>query len=154
MLTKEEKKEMNSAFWDGFKSEMRSVKSSSGKSISWISYPSDVKDVYIRMEADANGARLCLDIQPKDDGIRSVLYEQMTELKKVMEEITGKASKWAEENHFVNGRTVSRISWEDSTLNFYKKEDELKIKSFFRERLIAFDLFYQEYKDILITLAN
>lgn len=154
MLSKEEKKQINSEFWDQFKSEMRSVKSSTGKSISWISYPSDVKDVYIRMETDTNGGRFCFDIQPKDDGIRSILYEQMTELKRVMETEMGEADGWNEFDRVMNNRKVSRIFWKSDPLNFYKKEDQSEIKAFFREKLLAFDRFYQEYKDILIALAD
>lgn len=154
MLSKEERKERNTAFWDSFRKEMRSVKSSNGRKINWINYPTDVKDVYVRMEADSNGARFCIDIQPKDDGIRSILYEQMTELKKVMEDELGAATSWNEFDRVFSGRNVSRISWENDSLNFYKNEDEEKIKTFFREKLIAFDSFYQEFKDILIALAE
>lgn len=154
MLSKEEKKELNTIFWNEFRKEMRAVKSSNGRGINWINYPTDVKDVYLRLEAAASGVAVCFDIQPKDDGIRSILYEQMTELKKVMEKTTGEASSWNEVDRTINGRTVSRISWENDTLNFYKKDDHTAIKSFFKDKLILFDTFYQEYKDILVNLAE
>lgn len=154
MLSKEEKKERNTAFWESLRKEMRSVRSVNGRSINWINYPTDVKDVYMRMEADANGARLCFDIQPKDDGIRSILYEQMTELKRVMEDTVGTADYWNEFDRTFNGRNVSRIAWEDKSLNFYKNEDLDAIKSFFKTKLIAWDEFYQEFKDILVNLAE
>jgi hypothetical protein len=154
MLSKEERKELNTSFWEGFRKEMRSTKSCNGRNINWINYPTDVKDVYIRMEADNNGARFCFDIQPKDEGIRSILYEQMTELKKVMEDEVGEATSWNEFDRVFAGRNVSRILWSDDTLNFYKNEDRAQIKTFFREKLLAFDSFYQEFKDILIALAE
>ncbi len=154
MLSKEERKERNTRFWTAFKKEMNSIKSSNGRAINWINYPSDVKDVYIRLEADSEGARLCFDIQPKDDGIRSILWEQMTELKRVMEDEVGEASGWNEEDRYFNGRQVSRIYWEDASLNFFKNEDLDKITAYLKEKIIAFDTFYQEYKDILVALAE
>lgn len=133
---------------------MRSTRSSSGRTINWINYPSDVKDVYIRMEADGKGARFCFDIQPKDDGIRSLIWEQMTELKRVMEDEMGPADSWNETDHYINDRKVSRISWERKGVNFYKDEDLPEIKTFLKNKIMAFDRFYQEYKDILIALTE
>lgn len=154
MLSKEERKERNAAFWEGFRKEMRNIKSSNGKGINWINYPTGVNDVYVRLHTDSKITRLSFDIQPKDDGIRSILWEQMTELKIVMEESTGPADNWNEFDHVFAGRTVSRITWETSDYNFYQPEDWDDIKAFLRERLVAFDSFYQEFKEILILLAE
>lgn len=154
MLSKEERKQRNEQFWNELKKEMRPVFSSNGKPINWINYPSDVKDVYVRLEADSKGARLCFDIQPKDDGIRAILWEQMGELRKIMESIVGEADGWEEYHHYIGDRAVSRIYWEKQGVNFYKEEDIEAFKSFFREKLIAFDEFYQEFKEIIVLLAQ
>lgn len=154
MLSKEERKELNTQFWEGLRKEMRKTPSSNGRGINWVNYPSDVKDVYIRLQADSNGVRLCFDIQPKDDGIRSILWEQMTELKAVMEAEMGPATAWNEEDHIFSGRIVSRIYWERNDLNFFNAEDREEMKSFLKNKLIQFDAFYQEFKEILILLAE
>jgi len=153
MLSKEERKALNTAFWDGFRKEMRKIKSANGRGINWINYPSDVKDVYIRLEADHLGARICIDVQPKDDEIRSILWEQLTELRVVMEAEVGPA-EWDEFNRVFQGRNVSRVSWSLNDVNFYKEEDRIRIKDFLRSKLVQFDAFYQEYKEILILLAE
>jgi hypothetical protein len=154
MLSKEERKARNASFWDTFKKEMRSTKSSSGRAMSWVSYPSDVKDIYIRLETDQHGARLCFDIQAKDDGIRSILWEQMTELKKVLENEMTWETIWIEAYTTKEGKSISRIEWRNDELNFYKDEDWPLIRAFFAQRLVEFDRFYQEFKDILIALAD
>lgn len=154
MLSKEERKQRNSDFWNSFRIEMRQEKSSTGRSMNWVNYPSDVKDIYIRLEADSKGARFCFEIQPKDEDIRSVLWEQMTELKNVMEAEMGPATAWNEFERLFNDRNVSRIYWEDDSVNFFKESDQPKIIDFLRSNLIHFDKFYQEYKDILIALAE
>jgi hypothetical protein len=153
MLSKEERKERNQNFWNAFRKEMRSFQSSNGKGIDWINYPTKVKDVYIRMEADEHSALFCMDIQPKDDGIRALIYEQMTELKRLLEEEMGPAN-WNEFDRVFVGRTVSRISWTLEDVNFYADADLPKIKAFYKESLLHFDSFYQEYKDILLALVE
>lgn len=154
MLSKEERKARNAAFWDTFKKEMRSVKSSSGRAMSWVSYPSDVKDIYIRLETDQHGARLCFDIQTKDEGIRAILWEQMTELKKVLEQEMSWETIWIEHLTTKEGKSISRIEWRNDELSFYNDEDWIFIRQFFAQRLLEFDRFYQEFKDILIALAD
>lgn len=154
MLSKEELKEKNTAFWEQFRKSIKDQRSVNGRQMNWINYPTDVKDVYVRMEVDSKGARLCLDIQPKDDGIRAILWEQMTELSKVMEEEMGCPAIWDEESHYWNGRRISRIKWEDNSLNYFNEEDIPKINAFLKDKLTRFDRFYQEYKDILIHLSR
>ena len=154
MLSKEELKEKNSDFWNEFRKEMNKQSSVSGRQVNWINYPTDVKDIYIRMEVDAKGARLCFDVQPKSDDIRSILWEQMTELKAVMEDVMGTEANWNEESHFWNGRLISRIKWEDNELNYFNDEDIPKIIEFLKDKLVRFDKFYQEYKEIIVNLAS
>lgn len=154
MLSKEERKAKNTAFWEEFRKVMRNYKSSNGRGINWINYPTDVKDVYLRMHCDAKGAQLSFDIQPKDDGIRSILWEQMTELRKVMEAEMKFEAVWNEFDHEFAGRKVSRILWKNDALNFFDEDQKAAIHTFFKERLLAFDRFYQEYKEILILLAE
>jgi hypothetical protein len=154
MLTKEQRKELNTRFWSGFKQFMRSEKSASGRRISWVSYPSDVKYIFIRMEADQHNTRLCIDIQSKDEAIRAIIWEQMTELKKVLENEMDWDTVWQETYTNTEGMQLSRIKWEKEGLNFYNEENWPEIMAFLKSRLVEFDRFYQEYKDILIALAE
>lgn len=154
MLSKEERKERNTEFWTTFRTEMRRIPSCDGRSIDWIKYPLNVKDLYLRLEADGNGARVCFDIQPKDDGIRSIIWEQMTELKAVMESEMGAATAWVEFHDTIGGKNISRIYWENPEVNFYRDEDFPEIRSFLKDRLVGFDRFYQEFKEILLTLVE
>ena len=154
MLSKEELKERNSEFWTGFQKEMRNVRSSDGRRINWINYPLQVRDVYLRMETTGKFTRFSFEIQPKDEGVRAILWEQMTELRVVFENEMGTAGIWSEFDREFAGRTVSSIYWERTDLNFFNYNDWPEIKAFFKEKLVAFDAFYQEFKDILITLAE
>ncbi len=154
MLTKEQRRELNTRFWNGFKQAMRSVKSSSGRRISWVSYPSDVKYIFVRMELDNRHTRLCIDVQAKDSSVRAIIWEQMTELKKVLENEMNWDTIWIEDHVTNEGLSISRIKWEKEGLNFYDEGNWPEIMAFLKDRLVEFDRFYQEYKDILIALAE
>ena len=153
MYSKDEKKQLKIDFWNQFKLHMQKKRSSNGRRMNWLSYPSEVKDVYIRVDADNKGARLTFDIQGKDEGVRAILWEQLYELKIVMEQEMGTDGVWIENASTSVVSDFNRIIWERQDLNFYKPEDHPEIIAFLADRLVHFDAFYQEFKDILINLA-
>jgi len=154
MLTKEQKREANELFWGGFKTFSKRYKSSNGRRMSWGNYPSDVKDIYIRLHADTAMAMVSMDIQPKDPGVRAILWEQMNELKKVMEETMAIKPEWIEHLNLPDGRIISRIAWKKEHVNFLNPDEHKEIYEFFMSILLPFDAFYQEFKDILINLTD
>ena len=154
MLSREEHKIRNTQFWEGFRNHIKKVPSSNGRRMNWLNYPSDVKDIYIRLQCDAHGARLCMDLQQKDEGIRAIMWEQMTELKKVLEASMNWETRWLPESISPEGFHFGRIYWELEGKNFYKDEDWPDVYTFFSDRIIEFDEFYQEFKEILITLSE
>lgn len=153
MFSKEELKRINTNFWEGFKLYMKGTKSSNGKRINWLNYPTEIKFIYLRLESDNKGAKVCFDIQHKHEELRAIVYEQMTELKVVLENTLCEDTQWLGD-HYLLGKKVSRIQWEINNLNFYYEKDHIKIYEFLKKTLVKFDLFYQDYKDILIALTN
>jgi hypothetical protein len=154
VLSKEAAKEWNIVFWGNFKSIMNGDKSSNNRKINWLNYPSDIRHVYIRLVCESNTVALQLDFQFKDQGIRDIVWEQMGELKALLEKQMSYPGQWNRSIRNKEGVILDRISWELDDVNFYDQADWPKIHSFFRDRLISFDIFYQEFKDILINLVD
>jgi hypothetical protein len=154
MLPKEERKARNVAFWTAFKEVMRKKMSSNGRRINWATYPTEIKDTYLRLNPIGGKAMMSYDIQFRDSGVREIFWEQLGELRKVMEAHFNFPTVWEENIHLDNGLMMHQISWTLTDVNFYNDDDWSKIHLFFRERLIEFDAFYQEYKDILIALVE
>lgn len=154
MFSKEEIKEIRIQFWNQFNAEMRNVRSSNGRKMNWLQYPSDAKDIYIRLDCDQLGARLCVDFQFKDAGIMQIVWEQMHELKNVLEIHMGKNGIWQENISTPQVASLNRICWENNDLSLFRPSDHAKIRSFLKDRIVSFDSFYQEYKDILINLLD
>jgi hypothetical protein len=154
MLNKYERKQINEHFWTAFQKQMKPFKSSNGRRINWINYPSDIPHIFVRMEADKVGARLCYDIQFKDLGVRSIVWEQLLELKVVLEAHMQHPTNWQQNKVLSDGRIIDRISWELEHVNYLLSEDHPRILTFLQDRLLEFDRFYQEFKDVLILLVK
>jgi hypothetical protein len=154
MLSKEERKERNEKFWSTFKEVMRKTQSSSGRRINWATYPTQINHFYLRLVCDGKLTAMCLDLQFKDDGVRAIVWEQLGELKMVMESVMTQKGIWLESLETTEGLIINRIQWELPDKNFYTDEDWPEIHAFFKKRLVEFDAFYQEFKDILILLVE
>ena len=154
MLSKDEQREKNKAFWGAFNDFMKKTRSSSGRRVNWVSYPTDVSCIFLRLHADAKGASIFFDIQPKDSGVREIIWEQLLELKVVLENSMSIPTHWIEDLQLSDGRTISRLSWQIDHLNYFKEADQVEIFTFFQTHLIEFDAFYQEFKEILINLVD
>lgn len=155
MLTKEERKEKNTQFWSAFKKHMQQHRSSNGRRMNWLTYPTEIKDIYLRLETEKNAVAVNFDIQFKDAGVRAIFWEQMGELKSVLSsEMNGDIGEWIDDCSSATVPIFSRIQWRKEGLNYMIEEQHEAIFSFFEEKLLGFDAFYQEFKEILLFLAK
>lgn len=153
MYSKEAFKQLKIDFWDGFKNHMSKKRSTTGKRINWLHYPSDIPFIFIRSEVDAHSARFSIDIQHKDEGIRAIVWEQLNELKVVLETEMGADGVWIQNLSSTAVPAFDRIIWERTDLNIHQAHNKEEIYTFLEDRLVRFDSFYQEFKDILINLV-
>lgn len=154
MYQKEELKAYKTAFWTAFKAHMSKHRSVNGRKMNWLNYPSDIPYIHIRLEADNRAARFCFDIQAKDAGVRSIIWEQLHELKTVIESEMGTEGLWLERYSSPVIPEFDRIQWELSGVSMFHEDDLPAIFGFFEDRLVHFDAFYQEFKDVLVNLAH
>lgn len=153
MYSKEELREIRTNFWADFKKHMQKHRSSNGRRMNWINYPSEVDFIYIRLHADQNEVAFSFDIQGKDAGVRAIVWEQMNELKAVLESEMGTEGQWLEHQFSEAIPDYCSIRWSKEGLRFSNPKDKDAIFAFFEDRLLKFDIFYQEFKDILINLT-
>lgn len=154
MLSKVELQEHNKNFWEEFRKRMRKHHSSSGRRTNWLNYPSDVKSIFIRLEVTKKYASLNLDLQFKDKEIRELVWEQLFEMKKIMEIKMGFEAEWLEDMYLDNGQQFYRIQWKKAPCNYFEKSEQESIYDFLENVLLKFDEFYQEFKEIVINLVH
>jgi hypothetical protein len=153
MLSKAERKAFNEAYWLTVKKELNKTPDAEGRFIQWLRYPTKIKEIFIRLKVDSKHAMVSIDIQSKDTGIREIIFEQFTELKKVLEEETG-AAIWVEELENEQQQTLSSIRWKLSGVSQFNEQDIPHVVAFFKDKLTAFDRFYKTYFDILKELVS
>ncbi|HRO76524.1 MAG TPA: DUF4268 domain-containing protein [Crocinitomicaceae bacterium] len=155
MLSKEERKAHNNLFWGDFRKYMQPYRSASGRKTDWSSYPTKIKYIFLRLEATSKYVALNFDIQAKDEGVRAIIWEQMGELKNVLTNaMNGDSGEWIEQTYNPIVGDFSRIQWKLDGVNYNNPSDKEKIFSFFKEKLLGFDEFYNDFSEILILLAK
>ena len=131
---------------------MKNEISKSGLKIKWINYRTGISQLYIRLETDKKNARVCIDLQHKDEGIRALFFEQFLELKKVFTQNT--TLNWVWEQHFINanGDEFSRIYTEIDHVNLFDKSTWKEAFNFYKKAMLDFDEFWVDYKDLFLQL--
>jgi hypothetical protein len=152
MFGKEEKKIWITEFWEGYIKHMKSNTSKRGSHIAWVNYPTNVKGLFFRYYVDAKQAKVAIDIQDKDEGIREIHWEQFTELKKILEGYFGDTLIWQKEAENQANKPISQIYVEQTNVNLFRKEDHQKIYKFLEENIIKLDEFWEIYFDIFEEL--
>ena len=155
MLSKEDRKLYNAQFWNEFKNFIQKFPSSEGKRIKWLSYPTHIKFVYLRLEATNSYVAVNFDIQPTDEGIRQIFWAQLLELKRVLTDaMQGDSGNWIENESSTALPNFSRIQWKLENVNYFELNDKPKIFAFYKSKLLAFDEFYNNFGEILTLLAK
>ena len=155
MYGKEEAHNLRILFWTSFGKYIGHNRLASGKKGKWLNYKTGVKDIYFRMDADKRTAKVCIDIQHRDDGIRELFFEQFKEVKTVFEDITG-TNEWIWVENYVNNfnKTIHRIYVEIDGVNLYDKNTWAIIFPFFAKHMIALDEFWYEFSDLFKQLEK
>lgn len=155
MYGKEEAIELRKLFWTSFGKYIGHNRFANGKKGKWLNYKTGVKDIYFRLDVDKRTAKVCIDIQHKDNGIRELFFEQFKELKTVFETTTN-TKKWIWLNEYTNSfnKNISRIYVEIDKVNMYDKSTWNVIFPFLSKHIIAVDIFWEEFKDIFKHLEK
>ncbi len=154
MFSKEEKSALNHSFWNEFKKSMKKSSTKVQKRINWINYPTHLKHTYLRLVFDEKEAALCYDIQFKDEEIRTLFWDQLKELKTIIDNSMGVPTSWIQNLETSEGLIISRLKWKNPNLSIHHRNDWKKAQLFFKNRLFEFHEFYEEYKEILINLIK
>jgi len=140
-------------FFKQFKRHMGSHKCVGGGGKNWVAYRTGVKGIYFRMLTLPKVA-LAIDIQFKDDEIRELIFDQFSELGRLL------AAEWGEEPLFEkntlygSGEIISRICVEKEGAYFFDQKQWPDITNWYQEKLVGLDRFWETVGDIVKELAR
>jgi len=153
MFSREEKKSLNTAFFNQFVRHMSRHHSIGGGGGRWESYKTGVKGLYFRM-LTAPVVGIAIDIQQKDPEIRALLFDQFVELRRLLEAEWGDGVNYEQSHYLESGLEVSRISITLENAYFYDKEQWTEIISWYEKHLLSLDAFWDTVGDIVKGLAR
>ncbi|MGV6861717.1 MAG: DUF4268 domain-containing protein [Putridiphycobacter sp.] len=152
MYSKEEKKEMKLAFWNTLEEAITQQGKARGRNITWLSYPTRIKDLYFRMELQDNAARMCIDLQFLNDGVREVFFEQFQEFENILNQTFTNKVSFVKDYEHTNGKTISRIYTEITPVTIFNKSDWPKMHEFLIENFLNLDEFWVEFSEVFYNL--
>lgn len=146
MYSKQQASQLRQEFWTTFGRYMTPVLSAESDKINWINYKTGERHVSFRMDADNRSASIAIELTHPDPVTQQLFYEHFAQLKQVLH--AELAEEWEWQLHITDehGKTVSRIYTEIGGVSIFRKEDWPRLISFFKERMVALDLFWSKVK--------
>ena len=145
MFNREEKKEINTKFWAGYKTYCYNKRIKRR----WLMSRISIKSTQLKFYADHEKALVLFQIDNKSEEKRKEIYSYFYAFRKLWDKEAGEGLVWAENYDEIEQKTLSAIYFELKGVNMYKKEDYEKIYSFFASKMIILEDIYLEYKDVL-----
>lgn len=146
MYSREQASQLRQAFWTAFGQYMTPVLSAEGEKVNWVNYKTGEKGIQFKMQADNKKASIGIVFTHTDAGIQHLYFEQMEQLKTMLNESLQEDWTWDLHTYDENGKLISRIYKELTGVSIFKKEDWPSLISFFKPRIIALDAFWSSAK--------
>lgn len=146
MYSKQEAVQLKQQFWTVFGRYMSPVLSAEGEKIAWVNYKTGEKNIAFRMQADHKKAGIAIELSHPDKEVQQLYFEQFQEVKRFFIEAAGKGWIWQLHTPDEYGRTVSKIFIEKEGVSVFRREDWPQLISFFKQHLMALDVFWSHVK--------
>jgi hypothetical protein len=140
MFSKEESRQLREEFWTSF-----------GKSFprKWILYDTKIKGFSFKFDFDVKKALVTLDLE--DDLEKRIKnWEKLQSLKSILTDDYLPEVIFEEEYVLENGKEISRIYVPlEQKVSIHNKNSWRDVMVFFNHTMHQFELFFEEYQDIL-----
>lgn len=146
MYSRQEASQIKQEFWTSFGQYMAPILSSEGEKINWVNYKTGQRQFSIRLTADNRQAGIYLELSHKDTILQQLYFEQLVALKHLLPHHEGLSWQWQLLVPNDQGRTVSRIFDQLYDVSIFRKEDWPGLISFFKQRIILLDEFWNRVK--------
>lgn len=133
-------------FWTAFGQYMWPILSAGGEKINWVNYKTGVKFIRINMQCEDGVAFIAIELSQPDAGIQVWQFDQISQFKKQFQGICGADWKWKQFNSGNDKKLISSITAYLENVHILNQSDGPAIISFFKERIIALDNFWNEYQ--------
>jgi hypothetical protein len=140
MFSKEDSRLLRQEFWTSF-----------GKSFprKWLLYNTKIKGLSFKFYFDTKKAFVCLDLEDDLDN-RINYWEKLLALKNILLDDYLPDTIYEEEFYLENGKEISRIYVPlEQKVSIHNKNTWRDTMEFFNEKMLLFEAFFEEYKDVI-----
>ncbi len=152
MYTRAEASSIKQEFWTAFGKYMSPIPSAEEMKINWVNYHTRVKNIHFRMDADNTSATISILIQHPDLEIQELYFQQFVELKELLHASLQEEWQWQLQIPNESGKVMTRIFKKISGVSVYNKDQWPDLISFFKQRIIALDSFWENARYSFETL--
>lgn len=154
MLKKEELRELRIDFWSEFDAYNKKTRTANNRKISWAQYKSGIKDIYFRLDFTTKEAFLAIDLQMRDAGVRSLVWDQFMETANLLKTHIGDDLSYHTDLVSPEGLEIHRIKWTLENVSILNKKDYPKVVQFLSEKIQGLDVFWYEFSDLFNALCR
>ena len=152
MYTRQEASRLRQEFWTAFGHYVAPLPSAEGLKINWINYKTGLPNVSFKMDAGTADAQIAIVLSHTDSDIRQLYFEQFMHIKHLLHDELGEEWQWEVSSKDEYDRPVSRIYKQLHNVNVFQKEDYPALISFFKQRIMALDSFWDTAKYVFDAL--
>ncbi|MCZ8229777.1 DUF4268 domain-containing protein [Flavobacterium sp.] len=120
----------------------------------WVLYDTKIKDFSFKFFADNKKAQVLIDIEHRNNDLRSQYFEKLEALKGILEDEFIKDLVFEKDYTLENGKTISRIWVEKNGYSMSNRNHWDYIFDFFFEKMNALELFYIEYDEFIKNIEK
>jgi len=141
----------NEKFWTRMGQYMAPILSTNGEKINWINYKTGVAKIQVRLQADISSASMGIYIHTADEHLHARQWQTFLHLRESFEQHL--QEKWDWKSATEAQQNFSTICVKITNVNVMDDASWPTLIPFFKQRLVRFDLFWTEHKD-LFTLTG
>lgn len=142
MYSKAERSNTKKEFWTVFGAYMKPVPNAEGEKINWINYKTGIRHIYFRLDAETKHCSVAIEIKSNLPEERTELYQKFLSLHSIFITHCGSDWEWIETTRDEDGVIIAKIYCEKPGVNVMNRDDWPHIISFFKERMIQLDEFW------------
>ena len=151
MYTQQEASLLRQKFWVAFGRYMSPIPSSTGEKINWINYRTGIKHIAFKMDCPHGNAYIGIEISHPDFSERELYFNHFKTFRTALEEMLDEKWNWELTANHANANDKACI-FTGLKANVLVEAEWPAIISFLKQRIIALDKFWNEYRDIFEML--
>lgn len=154
MYSKDEKKKIKTAFWDGFKTYSSPKRRKLGKPKNWIMQNTGIKALDLKFHIDKSIASVSIDIISKSLDNRISYWNNLLGLKTLLNDSFKQEVVWNDMFTLESGKDIIRIGVFMEGVNIMDDKCWDKVYDFFFENMIILENWLEEYVDVIRVQRN